>query len=162
MSFSLDTVKYERMNSQQLINLLNAIDNVDDIMTFIKNNRTKGPIRYKVVNPDRTSIYAYGKYQIKYDKGIVVAPKNSLGMMVFKTRTRANEWASQNISSKNFKILKVRGLTRGKSPKIVSICYRPEAIDEFWKYRFLMKPPNGVHHLPPTGTICYEMIEVLE
>lgn len=110
---------------------------------------------YKIVkiNKKIPTSYTNGllpkKYILTYiENTIVEAPKDTLGIFCFKRKMDA-----QNAFDvyDNLKILKVKPLSKGKTPKL--ICFRLSEVGLFIK--------NQLECTPPKGTICFHKIEVL-
>ena len=126
-------------------------------------------IKYKVVRTkDRRSAIVPGYYCLKYSKGIVRAVPGSFGIMVFKTKVLAQDFANEfNI------ILKVRPIGKCRKPcrlsdystffskentrmfDIFYDCYKKNYRKKFW-WRYV-----DTIQTPP-GTECYPAVEVLE
>lgn len=132
----------------------------------------KGNIKYKCLDWDRGSCYAGGPHYLKYIKGTKVqAIKDSLGIMVFKTRRDAEEFASWH--SKAAGIIRVKCSGRGRVPKVISSSQVGRNIQRFYeKLKKYGLPVNrlfiegslriGGMQEAPRGTICYQEVEVLE
>jgi len=128
-------------------------------------------IKYKVVRKaDRESciVPKHSEYCLKYSKGIVRAVPGSFGIMVFKTKVLAQDFANEfNI------ILKVRPIGKCRKPcrlsdystffskentrmfDIFYDCYKKNYRKKFW-WRYV-----DTIQTPP-GTECYPAVEVLE
>ena len=116
-----------------------------------------------VSNPICFSIYEprekTNKYKRIYKKGsIIKAEKDTLGLMVFKTKKRAEAWLSYTLRhdvSIQVKIIKVLPIGKGKTPKaICSRMIRSHHLSEFYQKN------NCLTH-PPSGTICYQAVKVI-
>ena len=131
-------------------------------------------IRFKVVlAEDRSSIYmsrdnlSHLRLSKKYPKGrILNAPKNTLGMMVFKRKCDAYKWIRMNnVCSQDQRIIKVQSYGRGKKPNLLPDFTN---IDHFIE-DFAKDPKEAIRNLGryynamvvPTGTLCYQKLKVL-
>uniref|UniRef100_A0A6M3JRX3 Uncharacterized protein n=1 Tax=viral metagenome TaxID=1070528 RepID=A0A6M3JRX3_9ZZZZ len=115
-------------------------------------------IRWKTVREDRTSCYSPLGYARKYLVGKTVkAKKGTLGLMCFETHTDAAIFAFVH----NLKVIKVRTKSRGKRPKHIA----PGGFTLRYKANFdaFYRAPRRSMELrhPPSGTICYQSVEVL-
>jgi len=122
-------------------------------------------VRFKVVRADRhdfrCSIYAKGKYCLKYPKNTIVrARKGTLGVAVFKTRIQAEKFLKVYIILTAVKIIRVRPVGRGKTVDIISHSLLPIYLDYFYERTNRMYKVNTSR--PPPGTIFYPAVEVIE
>jgi len=115
-------------------------------------------IRYKVVYKfSRTSTSAKGSYCIVYHKNTTVkASPNTLGIMVFKRRWQAKQFGESYIPG-HYIIVRVRTFSRGRIPKRISMSTVPYSLNAFY-----IKSGDMRSMMPPTGTICYDKVEVLD
>jgi len=140
---------------------------------------------YKIIKiPERVSVYAEGKYQLKYPVGsIVFAPEGTLGIMCFSSKEHALKFLGRRgllvgtaegtlgimcFSSKEhaLKFLGRRGLLVGTAiievegmggalfPKEVAWLNIKRYIDEFYKLKKAAAKP-------PPGTVCFQKVQVL-
>ena len=128
-------------------------------------------IRWKVVTQTRKSCYVdNAQYSLLYPKGIIVtALENTLGIMTFKRKKDADDFTKSfkrwlNIShnstfiERTYEIIRVWGIGRGKVPKRVSTWTTALGLAEFYMYSD--NPIAGC--APPSGTICYKQVKVLD
>ena len=113
-------------------------------------------IRYKIVNPNRESIFAYGKYSLEYQKGDIISKiGGTLGIFTFKRYYQAVNFLNKCYGIRGL-ILKVKCFGRGKVPLRIAGTPKVYMLNEFYN-------GTGVTtRVPPLGTICYDKIEVLE
>ncbi len=113
------------------------------------------PIRWKVTTLNRNSCMIYRNYfSRKYLKGSTIkAEPNTLGIFVFDTLIHAKLFVGNN---KKRLILKVKPVGKEHIPYQIS--------GNFWKYSLInfYKSMAGIKIYPPSGTICYPAVEVLE
>ena len=110
----------------------------------------------KVTRKNRKSIFAHGIYELKYEKGsIVKAPVDSLGCMCFETLPDAEKFVTRG-SFQHILYLKVTGLGEESFPRILSFYSSEKTLRMFYtsKLRLLRSPP--------TGTVCYPEVLVLD
>ncbi len=111
-------------------------------------------IRWKVVTLDRRSVVAMGKYRTGYNVGDrKKALAGTLGFMTFKRKRDAEDW---RISDE--KIIRVKTFGRGKIPEMIAGLGYESDIDNY----YLGGNPFAGSICPPTGTICYQELEVLD
>ena len=121
-------------------------------------------VKFKVVSVDRkgnrNSAFASGKYNLNYPKdSIVRAGEETLGVAVFQTRKRAERFIENCVAISPLQIIRVRPVGRGV---IVTLVCDPAT--EFEISIFYNKEP-GLYCSrisPPSGTIFYPAVEVLE
>ena len=130
-------------------------------------------IRYKVINEDtRCSVIVDSEqYKLSYFKDTVVeAPLGTLGIMVFRRRRQALNFA-YNIQRRNgipTLVVKVEAFGRGKTPFYISrwvntgsnlsAFYKCSYIDK--KYAHKGRTYAVVH--PIKGTLCYDTVRVID
>ncbi len=116
-------------------------------------------IRYKVVLEDRGSTFAQGKYRLKYIKNeIVKAVEGTLGIMVFKRRSEAEYYKRRYINyNMTGIILRVEPLSRGRNVYTVSSLFMSVELDLFYSGDYY-----PYTYSPPSGTICYDKVKVLD
>jgi hypothetical protein len=132
------------------------------------------PIRYKVVKK-RTRVSAIingrSRYALKYlAMTKVFARPETLGIMVFKTRCEAEEWAYQieyqyynTLYADELIVLKVDTIGKGKTPKDISMAYSTPELCRFYEYQENDSQYFDVTFTsPPLDTICYPGVLVLE
>lgn len=99
------------------------------------------------------------KYVNIYTKGETIhAVKSTLGIFVFHTRKQAKAFIAKYVIKHITKILRVRPIGRGKVPKVIvqaGACHTH--IIDFYIDLYQVITTN-----PPTGTICYPAVEVLD
>ena len=120
----------------------------------------KPRIVYKVVNLDRTSRFADGQYQLKYEKDTIVHEvPGTLGIMCFKTKEDVKRFVGFGTQ---VMILKVRGIGKPSIPKFVAVPKWSRRICDilFDFYCETSPPPDECE--APEGTICFKQVEVLE
>lgn len=117
-------------------------------------------VRYRVVDSNRRSLFVSGKYRFIYRKGEVVsAVLGSVGIFCFKTLRGAQVFLSKFVPSYG-KILRVKPLSKGRTPKTICQFTRELSIDAFYEnseYSIPVKETQGLQDL-----ICYQKIEVLD
>jgi len=116
---------------------------------------------YKIVRiPGRTSVYAIGKYQLKYPVGsIVTALKGTLGIMCFSTREYALKFVTRRGLLDGI-IIEVEGLGKPLRPRRIAWLNLESQFDKFYEVRRQCKeyyPPTK----PAEGTICFQKVKVL-
>lgn len=132
-------------------------------------------IRYKVVKrKTRMSalINGHSQYALRYLPGsIVVALPETVGIMTFRTKSAAIEWAKEMrlkhwpyvypIQESNyrehFKIIKVEPLSRGRKSLLIASNIDSKSINSFYNDSAYY---NSI--TPPENTICYQSVKVLE
>jgi len=120
--------------------------------------KTYKKIYYKVVDKNRRSIYARGKYSFVYKKGaIVVAPPWSLGIFCFDTRNNAKNFLIFTRRQGKIKRVEARQADKVETPDIICIGITEELLDRFYK-----KGPKLAEYKPPNGTVCFRKIKVLD
>jgi len=127
-------------------------------------------IAYKVVNSKRKSVLAEpgSKYCLTYKKGTtVIAPRNTLGIMCFKTKIKARIFIN-TMQATTWKIIKVSsGEEEASYPDFVSKSTFKNSLDLFYKispnHRLLHKYYKGnvITTNPWPATICFNQIKVL-
>jgi len=123
-------------------------------------------VKFKAVRVDhdgiRRSIYAKGKYCLKYPKNTIVrAREGTLGVGVFKTRKQAEMFLKRyTIFATAVKIIRVRPVGRGNNVDILSHSILSISLDYFYKRINSLYKVNTTN--PPPGTIFYPAVEVLE
>jgi hypothetical protein len=130
------------------------------------------PIRYKVIKAhSRVSAIINGnsRYALKYEPGItVIAPEGTLGVMVFKTKTQAKEFAdhlnffSDSCSTPDrYKVIDVTTYGRGKFIDEMAYDYSTQGLCDFYN-----DSVETCHFMstarPPEGTMCYPGVTPLE
>ena len=125
-------------------------------------------IKYKVVrSQDRKScaIPKGSKFSLTYKKGIVTAVKDSIGIMVFKSHFSASRFIDLNREKSYWQILEVNSIGEKKEmPKrLCTIRYDARkttlALKKYNKLRFASR----YFTTPvPTGSECYDSVEVME
>jgi len=118
-------------------------------------------IRWKVVTSDRKSyiISPDSIHSITYIKGSTVGESiKGLGIMTFETKKQAERFGRFDIHN-NYKIIRVRGIGRGKRIKWVSYIYKGCMLEFYLKYNVNSDDP-GRH--APRGTICYSKVKVID
>lgn len=125
-------------------------------------------IRYKLVIRDtRRSIYAEGKFSLYYTKNKVVkAESGTFGIMVFDTEPNAEAFAHRcSIPRQGISILRVKPLGKGKRPKYISKGFGMDRLKEFYEFystkKFASLKDSFISVEPPTGTMCYKAVKVL-
>jgi len=127
------------------------------------------PIRYKVVKRNsRTSAVINGNspYVLRYIPGTTItARKETLGIMVFATKFRAQEFAGNlNLSywRDRFSVIKVEAIGRGKYPSEICKSWNTAQLRSFYSDDLIDSDLffNSTH--PPEGTMCYSSVMVLE
>jgi len=121
-------------------------------------------VKFKVVSVDRkgnrNSAFASGKYNLNYPKdSIVRAGEETLGVAVFQTRKRAERFIKNCFALLPLQIIRVRPVGRGM---IVTLVCDPST--EFELSTFYNKE-RGFYCTkisPPSGTIFYPAVEVIE
>ena len=116
-------------------------------------------IRWKVVDKKRRSyiVSPLSEHSLEYIKGTIVEEKiKGLGIMCFETEEQAKDLGKNN-SPEDRIIIKVKAIGRGK---------KVESVARVWKGSMLEKHlfsfNNHIdYRMAPTGTICYEKVEVL-
>lgn len=114
--------------------------------------------RYKVVKKkNRGSIYAKGKYHRTYNKGDTVkAPAGTYGLMCFKDREDAEEFAAAGEE-----IITIRPLLEKEMiPTEVSVISNEAGMDRFYHNRKNLDP-SLITNIP-FRTVCYKKIKVLD
>ena len=120
--------------------------------------KTYKKIYYKVVDKNRRSIYARGKYSFVYKKGaIVVAPPWSLGIFCFVDRIDACNFMGVLPDNPCIKRVEARQADKVETPDIICIGITEELLDRFYK-----KGPKYEEYKPPNGTVCFRKIKVLD
>lgn len=119
------------------------------------NNQRK--YKYKVVKKTTHRsiiINARSKYCLTYNKDTIVkAPEGTLGIMVFKTKKYAELFAECH--DNNSIIKKVVPIGRGRSPETISRKVGTRELNEFYK-------TGSMIQVPPSGTICYPEVIVVD
>ena len=132
--------------------------------------------KYKVVWSDnrKSCVIPEGsKFSLTYKEGIVTALKDSIGIMVFKTRSSAKRFIRLNGRDDDWQILKVNSIGRKKkTPKrLCGILFDARKTTFFLKtfYKILGEkswlPKFGHRHFTmsvPAGSECYDSVEVME
>ena len=116
-------------------------------------------IRWKVTNLSRASVIVHNvsNYSRFYYKGTIVKAKSgTLGLMTFKTKLDALDFAKEIFHLRGFKILKVQSIGRGRVPDRIALKSSEESLNFFYS-----EGPLIDSWLPPEGTICYDKIKVL-
>jgi len=116
---------------------------------------------YKIIKiPERVSLYAEGKYQLKYPVGsIVSAPEGTLGIMCFSTEEHALKFiVSNELDLSQHTITEVEGLGKPLFPERISWISSENCIREFYRQHKQYFP---VLTKPPEGTVCFPQIHVL-
>ena len=128
-------------------------------------------IRYKVViRKTRESIIGMlhnrpkkSSYILKYKKGtIVTAPKNTVGILVFKTLSNAEKFMEIYSDPTYYKILKIEGIGKGKTIK------RLFSDGDSWGFftslvvSVFNENPMMQKMSAPVGTMAYKAVRVLE
>jgi len=123
-------------------------------------------IKYKLVNQNRKSFAVSGhqfddsRYMKYYEKGhITKAEPDTLGIFVFHQRKQAKKWVEKSVN-RWYKILRVRPIGKGKTPKFIGMWYTVRNLNQFYSIHYC----NFLTHNTeiPTGTICYPAVEVLD
>ena len=121
-----------------------------------------GKICYKVVTQDKQSIIIPkgSKFSLKYNKGIVTALSETIGILVFENLFDAVDFLS--FIGGNGKIIKVRPIGKMKPiPSHIAITYHDAYLTTQSIKSFNQK--HCPRTLPtPQGTQCYGAVEVLE
>jgi len=115
------------------------------------------PIRWKILTERRESYMSIclpRKYIVRYPKAgeEVSAPKDTLGLMTFKTKKLAMKF--DNCDCDCNKLVKVFGIGKGVVPD--EICGDVDYLPAFYKRNYQSFDE------PPDGTICYQRIKMLE
>ena len=117
-------------------------------------------MRYRVVDSNRESLFMSGKYSFIYRKGEVIsAVPGSVGIFCFKTRKEAQNFLLEFVPHHG-KILRVKPLSRGRTPKTICQFTKEVSVDAFYgnsEYSIPVKETSGLQDL-----ICYQKIEVLD
>ncbi len=116
-------------------------------------------VRYKVVKQDNSSCLVLdNKYRIFYNDGeIAVAPKGTLGCMVFDSEEAARTFTRLFPKPPLFKIKRVIGIGKGIKP--LGVGSYVNKLDVFYlKYERLQ--PQQLSPVPE-GTVCYKSVKVL-
>jgi len=126
-------------------------------------------IKFKVVNIEckgrRYSSFTRGSYKLEYPENTIVrAREETLGVAVFKTRKQAEIFVAKPHSYLSFKlpfkIIHVRPIGRGKNVKFVRDFPSEVGLGEFYS---LKRPAQSCRLVrPPSGTIFYPAVEVLD
>jgi len=116
-------------------------------------------VKFKLVYVDsrgqRHRAFASGKYNRNYSKGTIVrAREGTLGVAVFKTRKQTEEF--QGTIGTHYKIIHVLPIGRGKTVKYICTAQSEISLDFFYKEKL------EAHLVPPSGTIFYPVVEVLD
>jgi len=116
---------------------------------------------YKIIKvPKRVSMFASGKYQLKYPiDSTVTAPEGTLGIMCFSSRKYVLEFVKM-FCPIDLTIIEVEGIGKPIRPKRVAWKSLESQIDKFYEARKQCKkyhPPIN----PPKGTICFQKVKVL-
>jgi hypothetical protein len=125
------------------------------------------PQRYKVVKrKTRMSavINGHSIYALKYLPDTkVIAKEGTLGVMTFKTRNAAEDWAySMNYhqyspyDSDALIVIMVETIGKGKIPEAICNKIDTSSLKQFYKYAY------GNGYSPPNNTVCYPGVLVLE
>jgi len=121
-------------------------------------------VKFKVVSVDckgnRNSAFASGMYNLNYPKdSIVRAREETLGVAVFQTRKRAERFIMNCFTHLPLQVVRVLPVGRGM---IVTLVCDPST--EFELSTFYNKKPRFycTKISPPSGTIFYPAVEVLE
>ncbi len=111
---------------------------------------------YKIIKmPERVSLYAEGKYQLKYPVGsIVSAPEGTLGIMCFSTKEHALKFVGRRGLLVGTTIIEVEGMGGALFPKEIAWLNLEHHIDKFYKLKKATAKP-------PPGTVCFQKVEVL-
>jgi hypothetical protein len=124
-------------------------------------------IKYKVVSSrDRKSctIPKGSKFSLLYKKGIVTAVKDSIGIMVFKSHNSARNFILLNRRNSYWEILKVNSIGEKKKmpQRLCKILWDARettlALKKYNRFStsFYLTVPV------PTGSECYDSVEVME
>ena len=115
---------------------------------------------YKIIRKkDRTSaiVGGFADFSIKYIKSFETKTiPGTLGIFCFKKRCDAENFINRCEKSKRYEIIQVAPLGKPIIPKMISDAWSSRAIKRFYK-----NPPDG-WSFPPTGTVCYPSVLVLE
>ena len=123
-------------------------------------------IAFKVVTKDRLSVISqFGDgspwYIKRYAKGTVIkARSRTLGIFCFSRKKQALNFIEiQKLY--HLQVIKIKALSRGKKPKMVSWHLNRDSISYFYNTEDQDDaiPSRGI--IPPEGTICYNAIKVL-
>ena len=121
-------------------------------------------VKFKVVRTDygiSCSVYAEGKYCLKFLKGTIArARKRTFGVAVFETRGQAEMFIKGYFLSANVKIIRVRPVGRGSTVNVISSSVTSTSLDYFYGRINKLYEVNTTN--PPSGTIFYPAVEVLE
>ena len=125
-------------------------------------------IYYKVIcMPNRTSVYAKGKYKFVYpEKGKIQCNNNTLGFFMFETLQQAEKFVGHisaliSIVNDPVGIIKVKCLAEVKKPENVAHVLYIAAFYYYYGVYPVPFIPYGVTELPLTGTVCCKYIEIL-
>jgi len=115
---------------------------------------------YKVIKvPERVSMSAEGKYQLKYPtNSIVTTLEGTLGIMCFSTKEYALEFLEGFCPG--LAIIEVEGIGKPIQPKGIAWLNVESELDKFYKARRQHKKYQPLGN-PPKGTICFQKVRVL-
>ena len=119
-------------------------------------------VKFKVVKVDlegnRRSVLAKGKYCIMYPKNTIVrAIEGTLGVAVFKTRKQAEAFMEEFFfSATDKRIIRVCPVGHGNNVAELSLSITSDSLNCFYERKIVDTTK------PPSGTIFYPAVEVLE
>jgi hypothetical protein len=101
-----------------------------------------------------------GRYVLQYPKGAIVkARPNTVGIMVFKDYRRAESFLKSMRMTGILKIIRVKPIGICYIPSRISSGCHDAAIYGFYADEYTVHKAGIT---PPTGTECYDAVEVLE
>lgn len=107
------------------------------------------------------SVFAGGRYRLEYTHGrITVAIPKSVGIMVFNKKSQAQRFMECCNITTYATILRVKPIGKGTRPTKISTFSGANRIHEFYNYSHGML--NSHIKNPPTGTMCYPKVVVLD
>ena len=113
----------------------------------------------KVTRYDRSSLVALGAYRLVYLKSRrILAPKDSLGCMCFKSKRMATEFALRfPLHRKSFRYLRVEGIGKPRFPVRISFSTTEDDLHSFYQDLYSYGQTSV-----PEGTVCYPEVRVLD
>jgi len=123
--------------------------------------------KYKVVktrNNKSCIVNANSEFCLTYEKDTTVsAPEGTLGIMVFKTRTEAENWIELWERERSWKIKRVIPTGRGKTPLEICSTGLTKDLRIFYNHiKSLFRLSKGYKQEIIPGTICYPEVFVVD
>jgi len=138
-------------------------------------------LKFKVVRISdeglRLSCFVDGDFEINYSNGSTIsAPKNTLGIMVFKRLQDVHLFNKMclapkrrvSYSDRKYEVLRVKGIGRGHTPKVflghfgdVWLKSVMRHIQEYGRIEGMRRVIGDATNELPIGTICYQKIEII-